>query len=339
MKAMTIDAPGRTSYIELPEPVCGSDEVLLRVRRLGFCGSDLNTFRGLNPLVSYPRVPGHEIAGEIISRGSLVPSEFAAGMIVTVLPYTACGKCTACRAGRHNACRNNQTLGVQRDGALAKLITVPWEKILIAPTLGETALALVEPLSVGFHAVERGRVTSRDTVLVLGCGMIGLGAIAAAGIDRGARVIAVDIDDAKLELAKSCGASVGLNSRNIDLPAAVNELTGNEGADVVMEAVGLPQTYAMAVQLAAFAGRIVYIGYAKEPVSYDTKYFVMKELDIVGSRNATREDFTRVVHLLESGRYPAADTITRTASFPEGAAALEEWSSNPAAVTKIHVVF
>ena len=343
MKTLLITATQQVGYGDRPAPEPGEGEVLLRLRRVGFCGSDLNTFRGLNPLVSYPRVPGHEIAGEIIAMGRGVPRSgpgaLAEGMLVTALPYTACGGCRPCRAGRSNACRRNQTLGVQRDGAMTERIALPWEKIVTAPRLSGLELALVEPLSVGFHAVDRGRVSREDTVLVFGCGMIGLGAIAAAGLERGARVIAVDLDDAKLALARQGGASHLINSRTTPLEETVRELTGGEGPDVVIEAVGHPATFRDAVALAAFSGRIVYIGYAREPVAYETKDFVMKELDILGSRNATRGDFGRVIALLESGRYPARQTVTHTVPFAEAADALARWSRDPATVTKIHVTF
>lgn len=339
MKTLFIESAGKTAYGEAPIPKLDSGEVLLKVKRVGYCGSDLNTFRGLNPLVAYPRIPGHELTAQIVELGAEVPASLRPGMLVTVLPYTACGKCNACRCGRANACRNNQTLGVQRDGALAEFIAIPWQKVVIAPALSELELSLVEPLSVGFHAVARGQVDKSDTVLVFGCGMIGLGAIASAAIERGARIIAVDIDDAKLALARQCGAAHTLNSRQEKLLEAVAELTNGEGVNVVIEAVGLPQTYTQAVSVAAFAGRIVYIGYAKEAVAYETKYFVMKELDIRGSRNAAKEDFERVIRVLESGCYPSIPTVTHTVPFAKAGEAFEEWSRNPAAVTKIHVTF
>ncbi|MFC1465716.1 MAG: zinc-binding alcohol dehydrogenase family protein [Candidatus Brachytrichaceae bacterium NZ_4S206] len=337
MTALTLTAPGRTAWVQRPAPEPGPGEVLLRVRRVGLCGSDLNTYRGLNPLVTYPRIPGHEIAAEVLQAGEGVPERFRPGQLVTVVPYTTCGRCPSCRAGRVNACRHNQTLGVQRDGALTEFITTPWEKILASPKLSAAEHALVEPLSVGFHAVERGRVTRADTVLVFGCGMIGLGAIAGAALGRGARVLAVDVDDAKLALARRAGAAETINSRTTNLSARVRELTDGDGAAVTIEAVGLPVTFRAAVEEVAFAGRVVYIGYAKEPVSYETRFFVMKELDILGSRNATAANFAEVIALLEEGRYPVAETITRCVPFAAAGTALAEWSTDPARVTKIQV--
>ncbi len=336
MKTLVIDAPGKFSYGEKPQPTPKNGEVLLRIRRLGFCGTDLSTFRGANPLVAYPRVPGHEIAATIEAVTPGVPTNLKIGQEVTVMPYTACGKCTSCRSGRVNACRYNQTLGVQQEGAFTDYIAVPWQKVVTAK-LGLRELALVEPLAVGFHAAARGRVTTEDTVLVFGCGMIGLGAIAAAGLHRGATVIAVDIEDAKLALAKKAGATHVINSKTESLSERVQALTQGDGAHVVIEAVGAPATFQAAIEQVCFAGRVVYIGYAKAPVSYETKYFVMKEIDILGSRNSTTEDFRAVIAMLESGRYPVAETITRTVPFAEAGAALAAWSDNPGAVTKIHI--
>ncbi|HLX69379.1 MAG TPA: zinc-binding alcohol dehydrogenase family protein [Verrucomicrobiae bacterium] len=337
MKALVISETGKTSYVECPRPKFAPGEVLLRINRVGYCGTDLNTFRGLNPLVSYPRIPGHEIAAVIAEVTAGVPEQFKPGMITTVLPYTTCGKCTSCRSGRVNACRNNQTLGVQRDGAFTEFIAVPWQKLVRSEKLSLTEHALVEPLSVGFHAVERGRVGSADTVLLFGCGMIGLGAISGAALLHGARAIAVDVDDAKLALAKKAGAAETINSKTENLHEKLQELTNGNGPNVAIEAVGLPATFRAAVDEVCFAGRVVYIGYAKEPVSYETKFFVMKELDIVGSRNATMQNFADVITVLESGRYPVKETITRTVPFSEAGAALAEWAADPGRVTKIHV--
>ncbi len=336
MKTLVIDAPGKVSCGEKARPVPRDGEVLLRVRRLGFCGTDLSTFRGANPLVTYPRIPGHEIAATIEAVTPGVPATLKIGQEVTVMPYTACDKCTACRGGRVNACRNNQTLGVQQEGAFTEFITVPWPKIVTA-FLGLRELALVEPLAVGFHAAARGRVTNTDTVLVFGCGMIGLGAIAAAGLHRGATVIAVDIEDPKLALAKKAGATHVINSKAENLVERVQTLTDGNGAHVCIEAVGSALTFLAAIEHACFAGRVVYIGYAKAPVSYETKFFVMKELDILGSRNSTTEDFRAVAAMLEHDRYPVAETITRTVPFAEAGAALAAWSDNPGSITKIHV--
>jgi len=337
MNAMIITEAGKTRFIERPQPKPAAGEVLLQIKRIGYCGSDLNTFRGFNPLVTYPRIPGHEIGAVIVEVTPGVPDGYSPGQVTTVLPYTTCGNCSSCRNGRVNACRSNQTLGVQRDGAFAEFLTVPWQRLVRSDKLSLTEHTLVEPLSVGFHAVERGRVGASDTVLIFGCGMIGLGAISGAALLRGARVIAVDVDDSKLALARRAGALETINSKIEDLHATLQALTNGSGPDVVIEAVGLPATFRSAVDEVCFAGRVVYIGYAKEAVSYETKYFVMKELDILGSRNATLQNFEDVIRVLESGRYPVQETITRSIPFMQAGQALADWAADPSCITKIHV--
>jgi threonine dehydrogenase-like Zn-dependent dehydrogenase len=325
MKALYITEPGRTDIRELDEPRPGRGEVLLRTRLIGFCGTDLSTFRGKNPLVSYPRIPGHEIAGTVVETG----------LDVTVYPNTSCGSCASCKRGRPNACKFNQTLGVQRDGALAEYFVVAEQKVYPAPGLSLRELALVEPLAVGFHAVERGRVAAEDVVAVIGCGMVGLGGIAGAA-SRGATVIAIDLDDQKLQLAAKAGARHLVNSRSCAVHEALQDLTCGFGPDVVIEAVGTPDTYRLGVEEVAHTGRVVYIGWAKEPISFETKQFVHKELDILGSRNYMHE-FSAVVDLLSKKRFPVEETISLTVPFEQAGEALKQWSDSPQAFTKILV--
>jgi threonine dehydrogenase-like Zn-dependent dehydrogenase len=192
---------------------------------------------------------------------------------------------------------------------------------------------LVEPLSVGFHAVARGQVQAGEKVAVIGCGMIGMGAVAAA-VARKAEVIAIDIG-AKTDMAVRFGAAHAIDAAHEDVAARIAALTGGDGVDVAIEAVGSPQTFTQAVDLAGFSGRVVYIGYSKAPVSYDTKYFNMKELNIYGSRNATVDDFRAVVAYLEGlGRTPDA-LISRVFPFSEAAAALPYWVDKRAETLKI----
>ena len=338
MKAIQITEPGKTRIIDIPKPKLISGHVLLKVKYVGFCGSDLNTFRGLNPLVKLPIVPGHEIGAQIIKVANDVPSSLKPGMSATVNPYTSCGHCPACKSGRSNACEFNQTFGVQRDGAMSEFLLVPWEKVIIETSISIRDFALVEPMSVGFHAVSRGEVTKSDTVMVIGCGMIGLGAIASAS-NRSAKVIAVDVDDSKLELAKRMGADSVINSATEKLHERVQELTHERGADVIIEAVGRPETYIASISEVAFTGRIVYIGYAKEKIPFDTQYFVKKELDIRGSRNAMPDDFVSVIDYLKRGICPVDELITAIYSPEEAQTALERWSANPGEVFRILIKF
>ncbi|HEY0784540.1 MAG TPA: zinc-binding alcohol dehydrogenase family protein [Acidobacteriaceae bacterium] len=334
MKAFQIQEPGSASVIETGEAQPqGAGEVLLRVRLVGMCGTDLATFRGANAMVSFPRIPGHEVAATVESGGG----DLAPGTEVTLSPYTSCGQCASCRRGRGNACERNQTMGVQRDGAMQEYVWVPRERLYTAK-LSLRELCLVEPLTVGAHAAARGRITAEDTVAVFGCGGVGLGAIAAAAF-RGARTIAIDLDDGKLETARKAGAAHLLNTAREDLHTRLRELTGGQGPDVVMEAIGLPLTFRAAVEEVAFAGRVVYVGYAKEPVSYETRLFVQKELDILGSRNALPEDFRAVIRMLEMGTFPVDEAVSAIVGPEEAAEVLREWSAHPGRFTKIMVQF
>lgn len=334
MKALVMHGPGDLRVEEVAEPEVKTGEALLRVRRVGLCGSDLNSYRGRNPLVSYPRVPGHEIAATIVEL-SEPHSDLRAGMDVTLSPYSHCGACSACRNGRFNACQRNQTLGVQRDGALAEYISAPVER-LYAANLGLRELCLVEPLTVGAHAVARAGVTERDTVAIFGCGGVGLGAVAAAAF-RGANIVAIDVDEAKLALAREAGAVHTIHSRQQALAPTLAEITAGRGPEVVIEAVGMPETFRAAVELVAYTGRVVYIGYAKEPVTYETKLFVQKELDIRGTRNALPEDFRQVIAMLEQHRFPVESAIDRVVTLEEAPDTLRAWSDHPSRFRKIMV--
>ena len=333
MQALVLEGPGKIALRDLPDTTRRPGEILLRVRKVGLCGSDLNSFRGRNPMVSFPRIPGHEVAATIVETDPSVAAQWPVGMDVTLSPYTSCGQCPSCLRARPNACRDNQTLGVQRDGALTELLSIAPEK-LYAASLGLRELAIVEPLTVGFHAVARGRVTSADTVAIFGCGGVGLGAVAASGF-RGARTIGIDVDDAKLAIAAKAGATDLINTTRDDLHQRLQALTDGRGPDVIIEAIGLPQTFRAAVEEVAFTGRVVYIGYAKEPVAYETRLFVQKELDILGSRNALPSDFREVIGMLESGRFPVTETISHQIPLADAPALFQAWSENPAAYSKI----
>ena len=338
MKAIQISAERQMGVVDIPEMEMKSNEVQLRLEYVGFCGSDLSTFLGKNPMVHMPVVPGHEVGAVIEKAGADVPEGLKPGMVVTCNPYTNCGKCASCRNGRVNACEHNETLGVQRWGAMCERICLPWEKVIPAGLLTTRTCALIEPMSVGFHAVSRAQVTDIDVVLVIGCGMVGMGAVVRSA-QRGATVVAADIDDDKLELARQMGASYTINTRTEDVHARLGEMTSGFGPDVVIEAVGSIQTYQMAVDEVAFTGRVICIGYAKSEVSFQTKYFVQKELDIRGSRNAQPSDFRAVIHYLEKGSCPVDRLISRVVTPEEAPAAMQQWADAPGKVFRILVRF
>lgn len=333
MRAISIQAPGEVRVIDIAEPLPGPEDVLVEIHYVGLCGSDLGMYRGTFAIGTYPRIPGHELSGLVVARGEQVPDALQDGDRVALWPYTECGVCPACRVGRPNCCQFNQTMGLQRDGALTARYAIHYSKVFSSKVLSPKELALVEPLSVGYHAANRGQVGEVDSVLVIGCGTIGLGVIAAS-VRKGATVIAADIDDAKLELADRFGARHAVNSSQQDLLEEVTRLTGGEGVSVAIEVVGLPHTFQQAVEAVCYAGRVVYVGYAKGEVCYDTTNFVRKELDIRGSRNALRV-FPAVIKMLESRQQPFESLITRIYPFETTGQALLDWDADPGAYTKI----
>jgi threonine dehydrogenase-like Zn-dependent dehydrogenase len=226
-------------------------------------------------------------------------------------------------------------MGVRRPGAMTRYITAPWQDVFPSDKLSLSELALVEPLTVGFHAASRGRVSSEDRVAVIGCGIVGLGAVASA-VNKGAQVIAVDLDDSKLEIARQIGVAYTINPGKEDLHARLQELTGGDGPDVIIEAVGSPQTYRSAVEEVAFLGRVVCIGYAKAPVEFNTSLFVQKEIEILGSRNCVgKSDFPEVIAYLEAGKFPVDAVISKVVSIDKAPETMDDWAKNQQGIIKI----
>lgn len=339
MKALFLTQVGKSEVFEIDKPIPKSGEVLLKVEMGGFCGGDMNGFKGLFPLQEYPNILGHEVGAVIEELGEDVPSHLRIGSKVTLYPYLACGTCVACRKGRPNACKTNKTMGVRRPGAMTRFVCAPWQDLFVSDQLSVRELALAEPLTVGFHAIARGRVDSQDIVAVLGCGIVGLGAVAAA-VNRHATVIAIDLDDAKLEIARKIGVLNTINPSKEDLHQRLQEITNGDGPDVIIEAVGSPSTYRSAVEEVAFLGRVVCIGYAKAPVEFNTSLFVQKEIEILGSRNCVgKSDFPEVLSYLEAKKFPVEDVISKVISIDEGPETLKSWAENPQGIIKIMIDF
>ncbi len=338
MKAVQIIEPGKMGVADREMPQLTAGTVLLKIGYVGFCGSDLSTFLGKNPMVKMPVIPGHEVGATIEAIGEGVPETLQVGQTVTINPYTNCGHCASCRNGRPNACQYNETMGVQRNGAMQQYVVMPWQKVIPSGNITLKHCALIEPMSVGFHAVSRAQVTDNDVVLVIGCGMIGIGAIVRAAL-RGATVVASDLDDEKLALAQQMGATHVLNSAKDNLHEAIQQITNGQGADVVIEAVGSPITQVQAVEEVSFTGRIVCIGYAKKETAFETKLFVQKEMDIRGSRNAMPEDFRAVIRYLENAKAPLDQLISGIMTPEEAAEGMKKWSEAPAKVFRLLVDF
>ena len=341
-------APVELVTINVPDP--GPGEAVVTIQACGVCHTDLH-YREGGIGEDYPYLLGHEAAGLVESVGAGV-ADLAPGDYVILNWRAVCGSCRACRRGRpwycfatHNA-KQKMTLtdGTELSPALGigafidKTLVAAGQCTKVDPTARPAAAGLLGcGVMAGLGAaINTGNVGRGDSVAVIGCGAIGLGVTAGAKF-RGGRVIAIDVDDAKLELAKACGADHVINSHRESLHERLLEFTDGLGPRVVVEAVGLAGTYQTAIEEACYAGRVVCLGYAKAPIALDTKLFVLKELDIVGSRNALPADFADVVGMLERGGFPSERIVSHRVGLDGAAAALRQWSDEPATVTKIHV--
>ncbi len=302
MRTIIISEPGKVAVTETEMPKVKEGEALLKLLYGGICGSDLGTYRGTFAYASYPRIPGHEFSAQIVEIGEndrgLKP-----GMIVTCNPYFNCQKCYSCERGLVNCCESNETMGAQRDGAFSEYITMPIERIYDGKGLNPKQLALIEPFCISYHGVSRADVKKGDKVLIIGAGTIGvLAAIAAKA--KGGEVYIVDVAEEKLQYAYETFGLAGMikNDRKEEFMNRVNEITGeHHGFDVCIEAVGLPSTFQNCIDAAAYGGRIVLIGVGKKNLDFNFTLIQKKELNIFGSRNALKADFTELIDLVKGG--------------------------------------
>jgi len=334
LKAVQIVEPGKIDIIDMPIPEMKDNELIVRINYIGLCGSDLNTFCGVNPLVSYPLIPGHEISGNIYKVGSKVPAIYRKGIKVTVSPYSHCGKCSACLSGRVNCCVNNKTLGVQKDGAACEYLAVSFEKVFPVENLKDKTITLIEPLSIGLHAVKRAKICNEDVICVFGCGMIGLGVVFSSALISKC-VIAVDIQDEKLEKARNLGADYCINADKKNIDEALRKITREKGVNVIFEAVGSVEIFENAIEIINNAGRIITIGYTKEVAKIETKKIVNKEIDIIGSRNALNDEIRQVIDIVSESEEKLDKVITQTYGVDEAERAFSYWVQSRPLVTKI----
>ncbi|MBR1671937.1 MAG: zinc-binding alcohol dehydrogenase family protein [Fretibacterium sp.] len=346
MKAITIVKPGQVEIRELPKPQIKPDEALIRPLFGGICGSDLNSYRGSNAYMEYPRVPGHEFSAEIVEIGAN-DRGFKAGDIVTANPYFNCGHCYSCQRGLVNACMSNQTMGVQREGGFAEFVAMPISRLISGKPRGGSdskplppkTLALIEPFCIGYHGIQRAGVRSGDRVLVVGAGTIGvLAAIAAKS--RGAKVWICDVAPKKLEYAMRFGLEgTVLNDGPQALGRAVKDLTDGNGFDVTVECVGLPSTLQNCLDAACFGGRVAVIGVGKHNIDLDFTIIQKKELNIFGSRNALTRDFEELIDTVASQDLKLDGVITNVYPFDKAAQAFEDFDKNAGSMLKVMIEF
>lgn len=297
---------------EVPQPQKG--ESLLRIRKIGICGTDIHAFGGTQPYFNYPRVLGHELAAEYCEGEA---AGFEKGEAVTFIPYFNCGKCVACRNGLTNCCSSVQVFGVHIDGGMAEYIVVPDQYLLHGQGLDFDGLALVEPLAIAAHGVRRAAVTLNDTVLVMGAGPIGVGLIQFAKM-AGANVIAMDINDYRLDFSmKELAVSATINPLHQDVMEALARITNGDSPTVVIDATGNQKLMISAFQYLAHGGRYVLVGIQKGDLSFSHPEFHKRESTLMSSRNATKEDFRYVIESLKSGKIDAKKYITHRVSFED----------------------
>lgn len=336
MRSIHVTTPGEVDVVEVEDPRPRPGEALLRVRYAGICGSDVQTFRGTQPFASYPRVPGHEFSAEILEiNGS--SEDLAVGDVVTGVPYFQDGTCYSCRRGLINACERNETMGVHRDGAFQELITMPLERLHRARGVDPRDLAIVEPFSIGYHAVLRADVAEGERVLVLGAGAIGLLTMIAART-RGAEVWIADVVASRLEVATTLGAAGTVDLAQETVDSAVQAATGGDGFDVVFEATGLPVSFLNAIEAAAFGARLVLIGNGTREVTLNQSALIKKELDVLGSRNS-RGVFETLIDLLERGVVDVSPLRTKIVPLTEAKQALEDAAAGATDDIKVLIEF
>lgn len=336
-KGIFINKPGEVELIELPMPTRHKGEALLKVLYGGICGSDLGSYRGTFAYVSYPRLPGHEFSAEIVEIDDNAQG-FMPGMIITCNPYFNCGHCYSCERGLVNCCTDNQTMGVQRDGAFAKYITMPIERLYHGNSLTARQLTLVEPFCISYHGVAHANVKKGEKVLIVGAGTIGILAAYSAKA-FGAEVTICDVAPNKLKLAQQLGIDSNLLNEGSNFLDKVNELTNGNGFDVTIEAVGLPSTFQNCIDAVAFGGRVVLIGVGKNNLDFNFTMIQKKELKIYGSRNAVKSDFENVIKLIKDNNINIENIVTNEFDFDNAADAFRNFHDNSANMLKVIINF
>lgn len=338
MKAVQVPKGYEMQIINQEVPaIQKDDEVLVKVKRVGICGSDMHIYHGTNPLATYPRVVGHEVAGEVVEVGSTVKS-LKVGDHVVVEPINYCGECYACRKGRPNVCEKLSVFGVHEDGGMREFVVLPEKQLhAVDKELSWDEVVLAEPYTIGAQAVWRGNVEKGDTVLIQGCGPIGICILKLAKV-AGATVYMTDLNEERLAFAKENGADEVINAGKESVKDRILELTSNEGANVVIDAVCLPSTVELSIDVVSPAGSVVVLGFDERPSSLPQLPITKKEITIVGSRLQTNQ-FGKVVGLLNSGKLESGGLITHRFSLDEVKDAFTFVEENPDKVRKALIVF
>ena len=334
MKAISLREPGRLEMIAIPDAAAPAPgDALVRVHRIGVCGTDIHAFAGRQPFFTYPRILGHELGVEVIAVGAGVEN-VKAGDRCAVEPYINCGKCIACRRGKPNCCVELKVLGVHADGGMREQFILPARKLHVSAVLPFEQLALVETLGIGAHAVDRAQLEQGEFVLVIGAGPIGL-AVMQFAVERGAQVIVLDINEARLEFCRrQIGVAHTIHGASEEPLEALRRITGGDLPTAVFDATGSPKSMMNAFEFPAHGGRLIFVGLFQGDVTFNDPNFHRREMTLMGSRNARPEDFTRIIRLIEAGRISTEPWITHRAPFDAVVKEFPAWADAATGVIK-----
>ena len=323
MKALICNTPGEFEYKDIAMPDVPDDHSLLKIKRIGICGTDLHAYEGTQPFFTYPRILGHEIAAEIITTQS--NSGFSVGESVTISPYFYCGKCIACRNGLNNCCASIKVCGVHVDGGMREYLAVPTYSLIHGEGLSDDELALVEPLAIGAHGVRRAAVKPEEYVLVIGAGPIGLGTMEFARI-AGAHVIALDINEQRLQFCKDrLKVEFTINASSLDVQEQLMIITNGDMPTVVIDCTGNLKAINNAFKYMSHGARFELIGLQKNEISFSHPEFHKREATLMSSRNATSEDFIHVADSMKKGLVIPTNYITHRVKFEEVKSNFASW--------------
>jgi 2-desacetyl-2-hydroxyethyl bacteriochlorophyllide A dehydrogenase len=323
MNALVCTQPGNFEYAEMAEPPMKSGHAIVRIRKIGICGTDLHAFQGTQPFFNYPRILGHELSGELMDFDD-APG-FQRGEAVTFLPYLNCGDCVACRAGKTNCCINLRVCGVHIDGGMVDYYSIPSRLLVHSNGLNLTELAMVEPMAIGAHGIKRAGVQPGEFVLVMGAGPIGLATMEFAKLS-GAEIITMDLNPHRLEFCKNIlGISNTVNAGNHDIMEQLSDITRGNMPTVVIDASGNRKAIHSGLNYLAYGGRYILIGLQKEEIMFSHPDFHRKEATLMSSRNATRDDFEYVIKNIMNKKVNPCSFITNRVKFKDAAAGFSDW--------------
>ncbi len=337
MKAIKFDKPWSVSCVEVDKPQAAENQALIKVKSAGICGSDIGAFRGSNKLVSYPRIIGHEIAGEILSIPENNPRGLKVGDKVVVDPYLYCGHCYPCSIHRTNCCVDLKVLGVHVDGGMAEYFAHPADMLWKLPDDMPWDLApIAEPLTISLHGIHRGGLKAGEHVAIIGAGPIGMLA-AMAAIAYGAEPILIDLVEERLEFARELGVKKTILSGSEDAVKKVAEYTDGRMAELVMECSGANPAIRSTLDLVSNAGRITLTGWPKNETPLPTDMITKKEVDIRGARTSANE-FEEAIDLIYTGKVDVRKVLTKVISMDEVPETIIDIEKNPGKYMKVNVM-